>query len=136
VPAGPSALTNGFPQPNPLAQPGINGGAQFNGTTGWPKHPDLNSYSSLTPDGKRLAMFKGRRVVYRKDDPGFEDRGRPWQRIWCPSGFPFRADTEMDASLYNENVEAAYKYLRQNGSFQGGVMPLIPPKREWCRFDF
>jgi nucleoporin NUP42 len=106
------------------------------GTSVWPDQPSLASYSSLRPDGKALIMFKGRRVVYRADDPGFENGGR-WQRIWCPKGVPSRAaNTELDATLYDGSVEAEYLHLHQNGAFQGGVIPMIPPKLEWCRFDF
>jgi nucleoporin NUP42 len=33
-------------------------------------------------------------------------------------------------------VKNAYEYARSNGGFEGGMIPLIPPKQEWCQWDF
>jgi nucleoporin NUP42 len=43
---------------------------------------------------------------------------------------------EADESQYDEKTEQAYMYLRANGRFEDNVMPLIPPKMEWCTWDF
>jgi nucleoporin NUP42 len=42
----------------------------------------------------------------------------------------------MDEHFYDQSVANAYAPLKQTGSFLGGVMPMIPPKTEWCTFDF
>ena len=98
--------------------------------------PPLLSYSSKDGSG-RLTMFKGKRVTYRGDEAGFQNRDGTWEKIWFPEGAPsFNKDTEMDDRLYDENTKAAYMHLNQTGQFQGGVMPLLPPKREWCSWDF
>jgi nucleoporin NUP42 len=96
----------------------------------------LNSYSKTGPDG-RLTMFKGRRVVYRNGEPGFERGDRTWEKIWFPQGPPpFNKDTEMKDSAYDDQTKAAYMYVQQTGTFEGDIMPLLPPKREWCLWDF
>ncbi len=75
--------------------------------------------------------------MFRGSDPGLAGQDGSWQRIWFPDGPPiFNKDTGVDDALYDEKTEAAYKYAKQNGSFQGGMMPLLPPKREWCHWDF
>jgi nucleoporin NUP42 len=125
------------PNSNPLSaappgptQPGINGNT---GTTG---HPPLNSYSSRNQSGQ-LTMFKGKRVVYQKDEPGIRNMEGSWSKIWFPEGAPpFYKDTEMDESAYDDNTKAAYMQMRNTGSFPGGVMPMLPPMREWCTWDF
>ena len=82
-------------------------------------------------------MFKGMRVAYKGDEAGLNSRDGNWQKIWFPQGAPAPyKDTEMDDSEYNETIKAAYTNLQQSRSFQGGTMPMIPPKREWCMFDF
>ncbi|TVY38187.1 Nucleoporin [Lachnellula subtilissima] len=124
----PSAnTTNSMPFGAP--PPGING----NTGTG---HPPISSYSSKDQSG-RLTMFKGRRVVYQKDEPGVRNQDGSWSKIWFPEGPPLPyKDTEMDESAYDDGTKAAYTQMRQTGSFLGGVMPLLPPMREWCSWDF
>lgn len=118
---------------NDVLQSTVDGNSQIKT---WKRQPELESYSSMGPDKKHLAMFKGRRVVYHADAPGFESGGR-WQRIWCPKGVPSEAaNTEMDPSSYDASTEAAYLHLHQTGSLPGGVIPMMPPKVEWCQFDF
>lgn len=100
------------------------------------QHPPLLSYSSKDGSGK-LTMFKGKRVTYRNDEAGVQNRDGSWEKIWFPDGAPgFNKDTEMEGSLYDKSTKAAYMHLRHTGSFQGGVMPLLPPQREWCSWDF
>ncbi|KAH9213002.1 hypothetical protein DL95DRAFT_447336 [Leptodontidium sp. 2 PMI_412] len=133
-PSGPSS-SNGNPfasQPQP--QPATNGhgpnvqlGAQ---------HPQIASYSSKDASG-RLFMFKGKRVVYKGNEPGFTGPDGIWETIWFPDGPPtFNKDTQMDDSMYDAKTEAAYLHAKQTGSFENGIMPLLPPKREWCHWDF
>ncbi|KAG0647158.1 Nuclear pore AMO1 [Hyphodiscus hymeniophilus] len=102
-------------------------------TTG---HPPLTSYTTARPDGK-LATFKGRTVVYQGDQPGFNGADGTWQRIWFPDGPPkINKDSEMEDAAYDDQLKAAYDKVRQTGSFENGVLPMIPPKQEWCLWDF
>ena len=82
-------------------------------------------------------MFKGKRVVYRDGEPGFERRDRSWEKIWFPQGAPqLNGDTEMEDAAYDEQTKAAYMHVRQTGTFEGNLMPMLPPKRDWCLWDF
>lgn len=100
------------------------------------QHPALETYSSKGIDG-RLAMFKGMRVVYSGDEARVRGRDGTWQKIWFPHGAPAPyKDTEMEDSKYNDSIKASYTKLQQTRSFEGGIIPLIPPRREWCTFDF
>lgn len=37
---------------------------------------------------------------------------------------------------YTGAVKEAYEYLAKNGMFKDGIMPHVPPKREWVNWDF
>lgn len=120
--------------PNPASpgpvQPAVNG------TSGTTVHPPLSSYSTKDQNG-RLITFKGKRVTYQNDVPGVQNMDRSWSKICFPEGSPpFYKDTEMDDSAYDESTKAVYMQMGQTGAFPGGVMPLLPPKREWCTWDF
>ncbi|KAL2072350.1 hypothetical protein VTL71DRAFT_11693 [Oculimacula yallundae] len=100
------------------------------------QHPPLASYSSKDNSG-RLTMFKNKRVVYKDNEPGFTGQDGNWERIWFPDGPPiFNKDTQMEESMYDEKIKAEYLHAKQTGSFQNGIMPLLPPRREWCHWDF
>lgn len=147
TPAVPGTATNPFgsTQPPPAtaanglygghSQPLMNGTASV-GPNGSLQHPSVESYSTKGASG-RLNMFKGMRVTYKGEEAGFNGRGGDWQKIWFPQGAPAPyKDTEMDDAKYNEAIKTAYTHLQQSRSFKGGIMPAIPPKREWCAFDF
>jgi nucleoporin NUP42 len=106
------------------------------GPVTWGNPKTLREYASIDGDG-RLTMFNQEKVTYRNGNPGTQAFNGSWKRIWNPRG-PVSADaqTEMDGSFYDKSIEEAYKHLRLNGTFLDGLMPMIPPKRDWCRFDF
>lgn len=107
-----------------------------NGTSGATVHPPLNGYSTKDQNG-RLMTFKGKRVTYQNGVPGVQNMDQSWSKICFPEGPPpFYKDTEMDDSAYDESTKAVYMQMGQTGAFPGGVMPLLPPKREWCTWDF
>jgi nucleoporin NUP42 len=96
----------------------------------------LDAYSSRDSSG-RLAVFKGMRVTYKDDKAGYRGSDGTWHKIWFPQGAPapFK-DTEMEGLAYDESIKRAYMHALQSGTFQGGVIPAVPPKREWCLYDF
>lgn len=61
------------------------------------------------------------------------------ERIWHPDGTPARPnpDAEATAEAYEGDgvLKEAYDYVLENGQFKDGVMPEIPPKREWVSFN-
>jgi nucleoporin NUP42 len=90
------------------------------------QHPSIDNYSSRDGNG-RLTMFKGKAVVYNN---GVE-------KIWFPNGAPpYYKATEADDELYDEATKASYFHMRETGTFPNGEIPLVPPKREFCLWDF
>ncbi|KAI9676909.1 MAG: hypothetical protein M1817_006748 [Caeruleum heppii] len=100
-------------------------------------HSDPSIYS--TRDGaNRLLTWKSQPVTYVDGEPCYKrsDNGH-WEKIWFPNGPPgFSADTELVAEMYDEQTKEAYLFLRDHGTFKNGLMPFLPPRREWCSWDF
>ncbi|KAK4442619.1 hypothetical protein QBC34DRAFT_418465 [Podospora aff. communis PSN243] len=109
------------------------------------QHPDISTYSSKGPDGY-LRMFKGRPVAYQplgKDGskvvPVIRNPDNSVARIWFPDGPPaYTPDTEAaDPSAYNDaTAQQQWKAFMETGMFAGGLMPEVPPKREFCAWNF
>ncbi|KAI9643334.1 hypothetical protein NHQ30_007953 [Ciborinia camelliae] len=99
------------------------------------EHPPAQSYIRMGPN-ERLESFNGLPVVYKDGEPGTNINGK-WFKIWCTKGYPGPNKTmEMENAVFDERTTAAYLQARQTGAFPGGVMPMIPPKREWCLWNF
>lgn len=79
----------------------------------------------------------GRAVHYKDGVAGFLHQDGRWERIWFPDGPPpFNKDAELGDESYDENTKAAYQYVLKSGTFKDSIMPLLPPKMEWCSWDF
>jgi nucleoporin NUP42 len=101
-------------------------------------HPDVRTYVTRDARTQQLLSWKGRPVQYMPDGtPCYARRDGGWQRIHFPDGPPppDPAATELPAEMYDERTKQAYLHLREHGTFKDGWMPLLPPRREWCRFD-
>ncbi|TAQ85841.1 hypothetical protein B7494_g5844 [Chlorociboria aeruginascens] len=126
---------------NPFSRPSqplhtVNGTSGNLAFTSSSDNPPLHTYITKGPNGL-LVMFKGMPVRYKDDVPGILSRDGSWEKIWFPEGPPPPNDeVSMDDSVYDDETKAVYMNSKQTGSFQGGIMPMLPPKREWCRFDF
>ena len=58
-------------------------------------------------------------------------------RIWFPEGAPaYYKDTELEDAAYDKKSLGVWADFRKTGRFAEGLMPELPPKREWCSFDF
>jgi len=46
---------------------------------------------------------------------------------------PTKSDDPPDEAYGGQEVEfkKAYDYIKQHGSFEGGIMPTVAPKYEW-----
>ncbi|KAK4132119.1 hypothetical protein BT67DRAFT_444018 [Trichocladium antarcticum] len=107
------------------------------------QHPDINSYSSRGPD-RMLSMFKGKPVTYEmpkggtKPVPMIRNFDGSMTRIWMPDGAPkYTNETEADPAQYEDpNVQQQWRAFLETGRFADGVMPEVPPKREFCAWDF
>ncbi|KAK5126252.1 hypothetical protein LTR85_010487 [Meristemomyces frigidus] len=141
-PTQPAATTNGiFGATNGAAapaRPSIN--SQPNGTaTGIAA---TASYTSRTANGT-LQAWKGRQVMYdEQNNPTYDNpQTGKMERIWHPNGPPEipNAYAEAPPELYMGELGVllrdVYDYVRQEEQFKDGIMPEIPPKREWLRWD-
>lgn len=88
------------------------------------------------PQGK-LITWKGKSVSYLDDEPCFKGKDNNWEKIWFPDGPPvFKKAEELPEENYDQATKESYKFLETNGAFKDGVMPYLPPRREWCSWDF
>ncbi|KAK0666638.1 hypothetical protein QBC41DRAFT_325463 [Cercophora samala] len=107
-------------------------------------HPPLSSYAARNPDNT-LSMFKGKPVMYQVvkgqgENPipvlrGFDGS---IHKIWNPNGAPrYTTETEAEPEKYNDPVvQRQWVHFVETGRFEGGIMPEVPPKREFCVWDF
>ena len=85
----------------------------------------------------KLTTWKGQPVTYRGEDPCYKGDDGSWHKIWFGHGPPvFTKNIELPETLYSVSVQDDYRYLKEKGAFKGGVMPEIPPRKEWCTWDF
>lgn len=104
--------------------------------------PHLTGQTVHDPTTKKLRTWKGQPVTYVADDnPSYPHPQDPTVlvHIFFPDGPPLPAtlkDAQAKDEEYTPDVEAAYKFAKQHGHFKDGVIPKVPPKSEWCSFDF
>lgn len=85
----------------------------------------------------RITTWKGVPVRYFDDEPCYKGNDGTWQRIWFPDGPPvFTKTLDLPDDAYDEGTKANYRHLKETGTFQNGIMPALPPKREWCSWNF
>ncbi|KAF6830328.1 Nucleoporin AMO1 [Colletotrichum plurivorum] len=159
--AAPAAQANPFggqPKPSPFGQPSALGAqanpfggqpaaqpaapaaqqAPASGTGPYPpgcakQHPPVQSTKGM--DG-RLATWKGKPVAYKDNLPGIRAFNGSWARIWFPDGPPnYYKDTELPDGAYNDAARGQWMAFVGTGRFEGGIMPEVPPKREFCLWD-
>lgn len=137
-PPAPKAIVNTSSTPHPL--------------TGKPPAGVLitQSLPARPPQKNRdqLVSYRGQQVRYVEGEPCYQRPDRKgYQKIWFPDG---AAATEIVAlnredklddiqgsiEQYTDAIKEQYKYFFENGSFQGGRIPLVPPMREWAVYDF
>ena len=76
-------------------------------------------------------------VRYFDDEPCYKGNDGDWRRVWFPDKPPvFTKTVDLPDEVYDEATKADYRYLKQTGTFKDGIMPALPPKREWCSWDF
>ena len=85
----------------------------------------------------KITSWKGMPVRYFDDEPCYKGNDGNWQRIWFPDGPPvFTKTVDLPDEAYDEATKANYQHLRQTGTFMDGIMPGLPPKRDWCSWNF
>lgn len=108
------------------------------------QHPDYNSYAKKSPTGQLLS-WQGKPVTYKTIDgdqvPGIQNFDGSWAKIWFPDGPPpYNKDTEP-IRPYTDEEKTLYNNFMATGKFQlaatgGGGMPMAPPTREMCTWNF
>ena len=85
----------------------------------------------------KLVSWKGKPVSYISDIPCYEKINGIWEKIWFQDGPPaFLKNEILPEADYDEGTKEAYLVLKQTGRFKGGIIPQLPPKREWLTWDF
>ena len=85
----------------------------------------------------KIASWKGMPVRYFDDEPCYKGSDGSWQRVWFPDGPPaFTKTVNLPDEAYDEATKANYRHMKEMGTFKDGIMPALPPKREWCSWNF
>jgi hypothetical protein len=45
-------------------------------------------------------------------------------------------DLVAEQKTYTDGVIQEFAFLFERGKYKDGKMPSVPPKREWCLYDF
>jgi len=123
------------PNANPFGAPPVTNGFSSSASLDDPP-PPVSSYITKDHNG-RLLTFKGKHVIYKDSQPGTQNQDGTWAKIWFPDGPPAPNKTaEAPEEKYTEEIRNAYEKALRLGGFEGGMIPLVPPKQEWCRWDF
>ncbi len=85
----------------------------------------------------KLRTWNNKPVSYIDEEPCFKSPEGYWTKIWFPDGPPvFKKSEELPEEVYDEGVKEDYRYLKEQGVFKGGVIPELPPRREWVGWNF
>ncbi|KAK3070952.1 hypothetical protein LTR53_009541 [Teratosphaeriaceae sp. CCFEE 6253] len=148
-PTAPVTITNGgFGMAAQGSSTAPTANTQTNGTALVVGIPGTSSYTTRGPDGKSLRTWKNQPVTYdREQNPWVPYYKHPHtkteERIWHPDGVPEvpNPDAEAaDADVYlgdlGKLLEELYGLVKEKGAFEhGGLVPEVPPKREWVEWD-
>ncbi|KAK4497481.1 hypothetical protein PRZ48_011932 [Zasmidium cellare] len=140
-----SASATGFGAPS---QPTGGFGTQPNNTTGGfgtaaPAQPGHKTIPQ-TWNGHRV-LQEGTLTYYEIPAPNPKDRHATKKvRIWFPTGPPEAKDAsyaeaaspDVYEGQLGQSLKELYEYVATNLAFKDGVMPEVPPKREWINWEF
>lgn len=87
--------------------------------------------------GDRLKTWKGKPVFYEDNIPYIRAQDGELEKIHFPNGPPpLIKSPELPDELYDEGTKENYRFMSSHGAFKDGIMPNLPPKRAWCKWDF
>lgn len=148
--SGPGGLLAGTA--NSFTQPALQQSSSISGQAGSASTPMANATAPRRPnaslggggvqvqkDGQgKIRSWNGREVQYLEGEPCFRENGHSeWHRIWFPDGPPNLTKVEdLAVEIYDSATRENYLYTKNQGTFKDGVMPFLPPRREWCDWDF
>lgn len=130
-----SAPATTFGQPSAAAPTPAFGGRVPNSTTTMARKTTATN-PQRNAAGK-LISWKGKPVSYSDEEPCIKGMDGSLERIWFPDGPPvFLKTEEPPLEAYDEGTKEVYRLLRETGTLKDGVLPELPPRREWCSWDF
>ncbi|OTA37373.1 hypothetical protein BTJ68_03067 [Hortaea werneckii EXF-2000] len=127
--------------PQPTAAAPAAGLPQTNGA--FATGPAATSHYTTRTGTGSLQTWKGQPVLYdEQNQPTIQNpqTGKA-ERIWHPNGPPqnpnpyAEAPPEKYMGELGAVLKEVYDYVNETGTFKDGLMPEIPPKREWMRWD-
>ena len=144
-----TASQSPFGQPSTQQQPStLNTSTTINQTSSAPSanvaaarrpsiHLPRENLGTKDAQGK-LRTWKGREVRYIDDSPHYrETNDGEWKRIWFPDGPPnFTKTDDAPEAAYDAATKEKYKFAMEQGRFGDGGMPIMPPRKEWCSWNF
>lgn len=84
-----------------------------------------------------LKTWGGKPVTYVDNEPYTKGEDGAWGKICFPNGPPSLTKAEELAEVaYDESTKENYMFMKMRGVFKDGIMPSLPPRREWCSWDF
>ena len=89
-------------------------------------------------DGQgNLKRWNGHEVQYFEGIPCFQEGfNGEWQKIWFPDGPPKLTKLkDLPEDAYDVNTKEDYAFAKNQGFFKDSLMPLLPPRREWCNWN-
>ncbi|WPH04284.1 Hypothetical protein R9X50_00717300 [Acrodontium crateriforme] len=141
-----SQPASGFGAPSQSSGGFASTSQQSNGF-GSARQPNMSSATPMN-GSENLQSWKGHQVNYITPEGGVaypvyrnpNNNNKP-ERIWHPNGRP--ATENLDAEGLPQSYEGdigqilkqVYDYVRETGGFKEGIMPEVPPKREWVNFE-
>ena len=154
-PANPDTSSNPFLHNNSsIADPGVQNqgpahasdgfvgrddGPRTQRSTGFsaPIRPQAQSAAQIQKDSQgSLRSWNGRSVTYQEGKPFYRDSGGQYRKIWFPDGPPTLASLEsLPDDVYDASIQNDYDFLKAEGQFKNGIVPMLPPKKEWCDWN-
>lgn len=141
-----AATTNPFakpaaaPAPAPFSQPATSSNEPLTKPFGQSTISQATVQSQQTYatfSGDRLKSWKGKPVDYVDNVPCIKSQDGGIEKVLFPNGAPaLTKSPELPDEMYDEGTKEDYRFMRRNGFFKNGIMPNLPPKRIWCKWDF
>ena len=120
---------------------GQSSGLPTSTAAGQPPAPPTARHRAQVPATRdaqgKLKTWKGKPVTYIDNEPCTRGEDGAWEKVCFPNGPPsLTKAAELADDVYDESTKENYMFMRTHGAFKDGVMPSLPPKREWCSWDF
>lgn len=134
----PTQPSNVFGQPsNPFSRAPPESSKGPFGTLADTQSKTKTQQEHATYAGDRLKTWKGKPVFYEENIPYTRAQDGELEKIYFPNGPPpLTKSPELPDELYDDGTKENYKFMLSHGAFKDGIMPNLPPKRAWCKWDF